>query len=75
MSSSLPPTTRFSVTVVGAGITGLAVGLRLAQQGHDVRIIERRKEGFAATSVGNRTYSKCDADHRSDGVEGSVCGD
>ena len=55
MSYSLPPPTCFSINIVGAGITGLAVGPSLAQHGHDVRIIERRKEGFASGLTVNAT--------------------
>lgn len=48
----------FSILVVGAGITGLAAALCLAQHGHHVHVIERRKEGFAANLGGGIQLTK-----------------
>lgn len=37
---------RYPVIVVGAGIGGLAVSILLAQQGHPVTVLERRRENY-----------------------------
>ena len=41
---------RLSITVVGAGITGLWQALTLARRGHRVRLVERSPEPFAAAA-------------------------
>lgn len=63
------------ITVIGAGIIGISIALRLAQQGHRVRVIDRK--GVAAeTSQGNagrlrlhRRHASGRAGHHAQGAE------
>ena len=47
-----------SIIVIGGGLAGLPCAIRLAQSGHHVHVIERRKEGFAADLGGGVQLTK-----------------
>jgi glycine oxidase len=56
---------KLSITVVGAGITGLWQALTLAQRGHRVRLVERSAEPFAdaaSTFAGAMLAPYCEAE-------------
>lgn len=44
--------TPLSIVVVGGGVGGLAASILLAQDGHQVVVIEQRDESFASRSMG-----------------------
>ena len=56
---------KLSITVVGAGITGLWQALTLARRGHQVRLVERSAEPFAeaaSTFAGAMLAPYCEAE-------------
>ena len=41
------------ITIIGSGLLGLSTGYHLAQEGHQITIVERRKDSALETSFAN----------------------